>query len=213
MLRDSLNSLQVWNGCSRCLFACRCLQTAGRAPAPYVDSDHIVVAGQSFGGWNTLALGTLRPPNVKALINFAGDAYISSCGDSPASLSQAAAHYGAQTTIPSLWLYGDNGGVFSPGVWHAMFDRYTSAGGRAELIANGPFMSNSHDLLGFPKGLRIWAPRVDAFLAKLGLPSEVTHLEHPPAEFPPPSNFAAPDDVAAVPYLTDEGRETYRKFL
>jgi dienelactone hydrolase len=180
---------------------------------PYVDSDHIVVAGQSLGGWNTLALGALRPPKVKALVNFAGGAYISSCADSPASLSQAAAHYAAQTTIPSLWLYGDNDGVFSPGVWHAMFDRYTSAGGRAELIAYGPFMSNSHNLLGFPEGLRIWAPRVDAFLTKVGLPSEVTHPEYLPAEFPPPSNFAALDDVAAVPYLTDAGRETYRKFL
>ncbi len=180
---------------------------------PYVDSDHIVVAGQSFGGWNTLALGALHSPKVKALINFAGGAYISSCDDSPASMSQAAAHYGAQTMIPSLWLYGDNDGVFSPWVWHAMFDRYTSAGGRAVLVAYGRFMSDSHNLLGFPEGLRVWAPQADAFLNKLGLPSQITHPEYLPAEFPPPSKFAAIDDVDAVPYLTEEGRETYRKFL
>ncbi len=180
---------------------------------PYVDGSRVLVAGQSFGGWNTLAFGTLHHPRVKGLINFAGGAHISSCDSTATTLARTSEYYGAQTTIPSLWFYGDNDAKFAPPVWHAMFDRYTAAGGRAELVAYGRFMTDSHNLLGYPEGLRIWAPKVDIFLTKVGLPSKVVHPEYLPADFPPPTNFAAVDDVDAVPYLTEEGRKSYQKFL
>ena len=94
-----------------------------------------------------------------------------------------------------------------------MFDRYTAAGGQAELVAYGRFMSDSHNMLGFPEALRIWTPKVDAFLNKVGMPSDIVHPEYLPMDFPPPTNFAAISDVDAVPYLTDVGRNTYRQFL
>lgn len=180
---------------------------------PYVDSNLVVVAGQSFGGWNALALGSLKHPSVKGIINFAGGAIISNCSSTPEALASAAGNYGAQTVIPSIWFYGDNDVKFSPSVWRSMFDNYTAAGGQAELVAYGRFMSDSHNMLGFPEGLRIWAPKVDAFLIQVGLPSKITHPEYLPTDFPQPSNFAEIDDVDAVPYLTDVGRNTYRKFL
>jgi dienelactone hydrolase len=180
---------------------------------PYIDWSRLVVAGQSFGGWNALALGTLKLPNVRGLINFSGGADISNCRDTPAALARAAERYGAQTIVPSLWIYGDNDTVFAPPVWRAMFDHYIAAGGRAELVAYGRFMANSHNLLGFPEGLLIWAAKVDAFLTRLGLPAKITHPEYLPAEFPPPSHFATVDDVDAVPYVTEQGRQIYRKFL
>ena len=80
-------------------------------------------------------------------------------------------------------------------------------------MAYGTFMDDSHNLLGFPEGLTIWAPRVDAFLGKLGLPATITHPEYLPVESPPPSTYAAIDDVGAVPYVEEGGRNTYRKFL
>jgi dienelactone hydrolase len=180
---------------------------------PCMDGEHVVVAGQSFGGWNTLAFVTLHYPKVKALINFAGGANISECPLNDSALVHAAETYGAQTTIPSLWFYGDNDDIFAPPVWHAMLDHYTAAGGHAELVAFGRFMKNSHNMLGFREGLGIWAPKVDALLASVELPSSVTHPEYLPAEFPPPTMFAAIDNVDAVPYLTDGVRQTYRKFL
>lgn len=179
----------------------------------FIDDHRVVVAGQSFGGWNTLALGALKHPKVSGLINFAGGAKISSCGQTQSTLALAAKHYGAHTTIPSLWFYGDNDSKFAPSVWRAMFDSYVGAGGKAELVAYGRFMEDSHNLLGFPESLRIWSPKVDAFLAKIGLPNKITHPEYLPEEFPLPSNYASVDDVDAVPYLNNEGRGTYKKFL
>ncbi len=180
---------------------------------PYVDGNQVVVAGQSFGGWNTLAFGTLNHPKVKGLINFAGGANISNCGSTLDALALAAEYYGSKTTTPSIWFYGDNDAKFSPPVWHGMFDHYTAAGGKAELVAYGRFMTDSHNMLGFPEGLRIWAPRVDAFLDKVGLPRKITHSEYLPMDFPPPTNLAVIDDVDAVPYLNEEGRKTYQRFL
>jgi dienelactone hydrolase len=180
---------------------------------PFIDGDRTVVAGQSLGGWNALAVGTLHHPNIKGLINFAGGANISECNDNQITLARVAAKYGAQTTIPSVWFYGDNDSKFAPAVWRGMYESYRAAGGAAELVSYGRFMTDSHNLLGFPEGLRIWAPKVDAFLSNLGLPNKVKYPEYLPMEFPPSSNFAAIDDVDAVPYLNDGGRQTYRKFL
>jgi dienelactone hydrolase len=183
------------------------------ATQPMIDINRAVVAGQSFGGWNTLALGALHHPKIRGLINFSGGAEISACPATEAALASAAGHYGAWTQVPSIWFYGDNDATFAPNIWRAMHESYVAAGGAAELVAYGTFMGDSHNLLGFPEGLTIWAPRLDAFLRKLGLPATITHPEYLPAEFPGPSNYAAIDDVDAVPYVGEIGRNTYRKFL
>ena len=45
---------------------------AALTPFVRIDPTRIVVAGQSYGGWNTLGLGALDPPpaNVRGLVNF-----------------------------------------------------------------------------------------------------------------------------------------------
>jgi dienelactone hydrolase len=180
---------------------------------PYVDGRHIVVAGGSFGGWNTLAYGMLNRPEVKGLINFAGGALISNCHMQGLRLDLAVEHFGKGTQRPSLWIYGDNDSMFSADVWHSMYDRYVAAGGKAELVPLGKFMRDTHNLLGYSEAMALWAPKVDAFLGRIGLPHQVPYPDFVPTQFPPPSRFAALDDVAAVPYLNAEGREVYKKFL
>ena len=180
---------------------------------PAIDSRNIVVAGQSFGGWNTLAFGTLKHPGVKGLINFSGGVLMSTCSNPEYSLAAAAGQFGAHTTVPSLWFYGDNDKVFPVSTWRAMYDRYTAEWGPAELVAYGIFRDNSHFLIGRPEGLAIWVPKVDAFLARAGLPNTPVYPEYLPVSFPQPSNYAAVDDVSAVPYLNERGQEYYRKFL
>jgi len=180
---------------------------------PEIDGNNIVVAGQSFGGWNTLAFGTLKHPRVKGLINFAGGVLASDCPTPEYSLAAAAGQFGAHTGVPSIWFYGDNDKIFPISTWRAMYDSYAAAGGLAELVAYGNFMADSHNMLGYPEGLAIWAPKVDAFLHKVGLPSEPVYPEYLPLPFPPPTDYAAITAIDAVPYLNDQGRKTYRKFL
>lgn len=180
---------------------------------PYIDGQHIVVAGQSFGGFNTLALGTLGVPNVKGLINFAGGLKESDCATSGQSMAAAAAYDGEHTHIPSIWFYGSNDKVFSEPTWRTEYARYTAAGGVAQLVAYGNFMEDSHNLLGFPEGLAIWAAKVDAFLAGVGLPGQLVHPEYLPVPPPAPTHYATLEDVGAVPYLNDRSRKSYQQFL
>jgi hypothetical protein len=180
---------------------------------PEIDGRRIVVAGQSFGGWNTLAVGTLGLSGVTGLVNFVGGVRVSTCPTNDVALGLGAAALGAAATVPSIWFYGDNDKLFSSATWRDMYARYIGNGGRAELVAFGNFMDDSHQLLSHPEGLKIWVPKVDAFLARIGLPAEPVQPAYMPTAFPPATHFALIDDADKVPYLNDKGRAAYRTFL
>jgi dienelactone hydrolase len=183
------------------------------ARTPMIDATRVLVAGQSFGGWNSLALGTLDMPNVKGLVSFSGGVIETPCATPEANLVAAAAQLGTHATQPSIWFWGDNDKIFSNPTWHSMYDRYRAAGGEAELVAYGSFMSNSHNLIGYPEGLRIFAPKLDAFLARVGLPSRNLYPQYVPMAVPPPTGYAALNDVSAVPFIGVQGRLLYQRFL
>jgi dienelactone hydrolase len=180
---------------------------------PRLDANRIVVAGQSFGGWNSLGLGALRVAHVRGIVNFAGGVASSACTAPHSVLPAAAEDLGRRTRIPSLWIYGDNDRILAEPTWRAMYARYVAAGGQAELVDVGPFMENSHLLLNYPEGFALWVPRVDAFLDTLGMPSTVLEPAYMPGPIPPPSGYARIDDLGAIPYVREGGRELYRRFL
>jgi dienelactone hydrolase len=179
---------------------------------PGIDGSRIVVGGQSFGGWNTLATGTLGIPGVRALVDFAGGVIASDCPNTQSSLADGAARFGGRTTVPSIWFYGDNDKLFAPAIWRAMYGRYTAAGGKAELVAYGTFGEDAHQMLSSGEGLHIWAPKVDAFLTRAGLPGKLLYPAYVPTEAPPPTGYAASDDAESVPYVGDSGKALYQHF-
>ena len=137
---------------------------------PWADRTRIVVAGQSHGGWTTLAFGTLNYPGVKGLIDFAGGLRQDQCAGWQQGLVTAAAAYGAKTSLPSLWFYGDNDSYWPTDTWHAMFERYSAGGANTRMVAFGTFESDSHRMFGSPRGAPIWQPEVSKFLEQIGLP-------------------------------------------
>ena len=183
---------------------------------PWANPQQILVAGQSHGGWTTLAFGREKYPGVRGLINFAGGLKQESCMAWESGLANAAGEYAQQTSLPSLWFYGDNDSYFSQATYRSMYDKYTAAGGQAELIAFGLFGSDAHAMFGSRNGEAIWQPPVQAALKKWGLPFEVIFPEYgapTPTSVPPPSGFADLQDVKAIPHVGDKGREGYRQFL
>lgn len=181
---------------------------------PGIDGSRIVVAGQSFGGWNTLGLGALNVPDVKGLVSFAGGMKETDCDTPDSSLIDAAGQLGAHTTIPSIWFFGDNDRVFPVSTWRGMYEHYTAAGGHAELVAYGSFGTDAHEMLGSGAALPIWVPKVDAFLAKVGLPNSPVYPEYMPStKAPPPSHYASLTDVKALPYMGEQGAGYYQQFL
>jgi dienelactone hydrolase len=179
----------------------------------WIDADHIVVAGQSYGGLATMALGTQDLQGVRGLINFAGGLRDDSngCGWRSALVS-AFAEYGSQNKVPSLWMYGQNDSLFSPELVARMHDAFEQAGGSAQLVEYAAFKRDSHGMLASRDGEKVWLADTMQFLKKVGMPTEVLYqVPEPPV--PPPTKFAAIDDVDAVPFLSENGKRAYQEYL
>lgn len=184
---------------------------------PWADKNNILIMGQSHGGWTTLAFGTMNYPGVKALVNFAGGLRQESCAGWEGSLARAAGNYGKETQTPSLWFYGDNDSFFAPHTFRPMFEKYTAAGGKAELVAFGNFGSDAHSMFGARAGQSIWQPKVSAFMQAVGLPTAVTQAKFNTSPvvtpIPPKTDFAALEDETKLPHVKDSGRVGYKNFI
>jgi dienelactone hydrolase len=179
----------------------------------WIDGEHIVIAGQSFGGLASVALSTQNLPGVRGIMNFAGGLKVhgDAC-DWRSQLVKAFGEYGKKSKIESLWMYGANDSYFGPELVSRLHGTFTAAGGNAQLIAYGPFKHDAHTMLGSRDGQPIWQPEVDKFLTQIGMPvKEVYTVSEPPLQRR--TNYAALEDAGAVPYLPERGREQYRAFL
>lgn len=179
----------------------------------WIDDDRIVVAGQSYGGLATIALGTQTIPGVRGLINFAGGLRDdgNSC-DWRSELVQAFAQYGANNKVASLWMYGVNDSLFAPELVSRMHTAFVRNGGKAQLIEFGPFKRDAHGMLASRDGEKIWWREAERFLQKIDMPTREIYAVAPAPSLPR-SKFAVVDDIAAVPYLTENGRAAYREYL
>ncbi|GGY95273.1 alpha/beta hydrolase family protein [Pseudoduganella plicata] len=179
----------------------------------WIDADHIVIAGQSYGGLASVALSTQDLPGVRGVMNFAGGLKVhgGSC-DWQEALVNAFAEYGRKNRIETLWMYGANDSYFGPQLVNRLYAAFNGNGGRVNLVAYGPFKHDAHTMLGSRDGMPIWLPEVERFLQRIGMPTEQVYAVAEPVP-QPATNFAALDDVAAVPFLPERGRQQYRAFL
>jgi dienelactone hydrolase len=189
------------------------------AKQPYVDANHIAVAGTSHGGLATIAYGTEAAKGVRALINFSGGLRQDACTGWQDNLTQAFGSYGGKARVASLWLYGDNDSVWTPDLVTKMFAAYRGAqdgdatpGTGAKLVDFGSYKNDAHRLVGDRDGVQVWWPSVEAFLAREGMPTTVQYRVAGPAA-PSGTGYAAVDTVGAVPFLDQSGRDGYRNFL
>ncbi len=178
----------------------------------WVDKDRIIVAGQSYGGLATMAFGTRNYPGVRGLINFAGGLRTVGGCDWQQSLVNAFSEYGSKSRLPSLWFYGENDTYFNHDIAYKLHQAYVGNGGNATLVAYGPFKQDAHAMVGSREGVKIWWPEAEKFLRQIGMPTdEVVALPEAPAI--PRSDYAAIDNIDALPHVKDKGRDAYRAFL
>ncbi|WP_229495751.1 alpha/beta hydrolase family protein [Massilia polaris] len=179
----------------------------------WIDDHRIVVAGQSYGGLATVAMGTEVIEGVRGLINIAGGLRDDGAGcDWRAELVNAFANYGANNKIASLWMYGFNDSLFGPNLAARMHDAFVRSGGQARLIAFGPFKRDAHGMIASRDGEKVWWPDTERFLQQIGMPTEeVFSIADAPAV--PKTDYATVDDIDAVPYLGEAGRAAYREYL
>ena len=138
---------------------------------PWADRDDVLLVGQSVGGLATVAAAAQPLPGVVGAVNFAGGSGGSperspgaSCD--PDQLRAMYEGYGRTTKVPSLWVYAINDqywGPDAPAAWHAAF----AQGGSRTTFVHAPAVpdGDGHGLSRHAASL--WAPAVDAYLAKL----------------------------------------------
>src|ERR1700716_3475411 len=131
----------------------------------------VIVVGQSAGGWASIALSSLNPPLVKAIITFAagrggrvGGKPNNNCA--PDRLVEATGEFGRTSRVPMLWVYIENDTFFGPALSKRMHQAYTEAGGSAEYHLLPPFGSDGHFLIGSPPSISLLSAPVIRFLDK-----------------------------------------------
>lgn len=142
---------------------------------PWADQEHVLLAGQSHGGLTAIAAGSHNISGVRGVINFAGGVNSRSKCDWQGALVDAFKAYGARGKVPTLWFYGANDTHFGPKLAADLYAAYTGAGGKAELIAFGPFKSDAHAMVLSPEGVPIWLPETERFLKTIGMPTEIKY--------------------------------------
>lgn len=141
---------------------------------PFARHDGAMVVGHSAGGWGTDAYDSLPHPQVVALVSMAGGRGGHQHGQPnsncrPDQLERAAGTYGRTASTPMLWVYAENDTFFSPEIASRMYQEFTSAGGKAELIQTGRFGSDGHNLFTARFGSSVWGPMIERYLAERGI--------------------------------------------
>lgn len=137
---------------------------------PFVNKDHIILMGQSAGGWGVAATLSRNLPGVTAGITVgAGRGSLDSDNNvRPDKLIAAAGRFGEKVTLPSLWLYSANDNFFPQRISREIFAAFAAGGSPARLGMVGNVGKEGHDLLGAPLFVDEWRPPVEEFLRLIG---------------------------------------------
>jgi dienelactone hydrolase len=177
---------------------------------PWVDSGRVLAVGVSAGGFAITALTTDPPPGLVAAISFAGgrgSVSDDTVKDEPA-LIQAFATYGRDSRLPMLWVYAENDRYFRPGLSRQFFEAFAGRGGRAEFVLAPAFGKDGHALFSL-RGIPVWTPIVDRFLAAHDLRLRETPLDLPAAATPAPKGLSKGGRAAFKEYLSSPPRKAF----
>jgi dienelactone hydrolase len=133
--------------------------------------DNVIVVGQSAGGWASIALSSVNPAPIKAIITFAAGRGGRVDGKpnnncAPDKLVEATGEFGRTSRVPMLWLYIENDSYFGAELSKRMHAAFTEAGGNAEYQLFPPHGSEGHFFVDAADAVPIWSPLVGAFLDK-----------------------------------------------
>lgn len=131
----------------------------------------VVVVGQSGGGWGSIALASLNPSSVQAIITFAAGRGGRVDGKpnnncAPDKLVAATGEFGRTARVPMLWIYAENDTYFGPELTKRMHQAFAEAGGNAEYRMLPSFGSDGHFMIDSADAVPIWSPLVSQFLEK-----------------------------------------------
>jgi dienelactone hydrolase len=141
---------------------------------PFVDRSRVVIGGQSRGGILSVAYAGQHAEQVKGVINFVGGWNGARCQHA-ATINQSLFVRGARYPDETLWLYGDEDPFYPLSHSRGNFAAFQAAGGRGSFHELPPEFGG-HYIWKRPDR---WAPIVEGYLARRGLPSAVNQDPSP----------------------------------
>lgn len=177
---------------------------------PWADATRWIAAGQSVGGMATMAVAWRNPPGLLATINFsggAGGAPDQRPGDpcTPQNLERLWRSKAGLARTPSLWFYWENDRYWGAELPRRWARAWQDGGGELSFHLLPAIGREGH--AGLSRDMDHWVPLAEAWLAGLGFttPGDVP--------LPPPTSFAAVDEVDKVPISPASRERLYRRFL
>lgn len=138
---------------------------------PQIDRDHVILVGQSAGGFASVAAASYAPKGLVAVVNFSGGRGGrpaqhpgDPCG--PERMRDTYAHFATTIRVPILWHYVENDMYFgsAPKSW---FRAFQQAGGRGELVYEAPFGRDGHGMFAADRAIPIWLPHFKRFVSSV----------------------------------------------
>jgi dienelactone hydrolase len=121
-----------------------------------IAKDHIVIIGQSQGGWVSLASSTLDINGVLGVVNISGATnFRQAKGKSIHSLEVERAlensvkYFGKTSHVPALWIYAENDNHL-PDAVKKWFNSFIEAGGKGKLVIKPPYKDRGHAIVNEP---------------------------------------------------------------
>jgi dienelactone hydrolase len=134
----------------------------------WADTSRVVLAGQSAGGFGSVAAASQPFEGLVAVVNFAGGRGSQGpedvCGET--RLVEAMERYGRGSRVPELWIYSVNDRFFGPSLARRMHHAFVQSGGEAEFFEAPATGLDGHGY--FARSMHDWSPRVQAFLKRVG---------------------------------------------
>ena len=134
---------------------------------PFVDRGRVVIGGQSRGGILSVAYAGEHPEGLRGVINFVGG--WSGAYRCPTDVNATLFRRGAGYRGETLWLYGEGDAFYTLAHSRRNFTAFQTAGGAGTFLEYMPPAGvDGHQIVSQPV---LWAPAVEAYLRRQGLPT------------------------------------------
>ena len=135
------------------------------AARPDVDSQRMLVGGQSRGGIASVVYAGTRPTRFVGVVNFVGGWVGDRCVNAVA-INTASFKKGAAFAAPILWLYGENDPFYRVSHSKSNFDAFVQAGGKGAFKVFDPGKGvDGHGLVSMPQ---LWGTELGRYLEPFG---------------------------------------------
>jgi len=134
---------------------------------PWADARHVVLVGQSAGGFGSVAAASQGVQGLVGVVNFAGGRGSQRPGEvcAESRLVEAMERYGRGARVPVLWIYSVNDRFFGPALARRMHAAFVRAGGEAQFLEAPAVGADGHGY--FSRAMDDWSPRVSEFLRRV----------------------------------------------